>query len=67
MKYPYLENAPISEALIDIRVKLPEKVVLQHIETLHNFVKDDYPERKKRFSFKSTIIARPRTISKFLI
>ena len=29
MKYPHLEKAPITEALIDIQVKLPESLDIE--------------------------------------
>ena len=42
------ENAPIKEALIDIRVELPASVTLQLVESIHDRVKDKYPGKKKR-------------------
>jgi uncharacterized protein (TIGR04255 family) len=42
------ENAPITEALIDIRVELPSSVTLSTLEALHGEVKDRYPGKKKR-------------------
>jgi uncharacterized protein (TIGR04255 family) len=45
----HYENAPITEALIDIRVELPASVVgLQALESIHNRVKEWYPTRNKR-------------------
>lgn len=42
------ENAPITEALIDIRVELPSGVTLNTLEAIHDEVKDRYPGKKKR-------------------
>jgi uncharacterized protein (TIGR04255 family) len=42
------ENAPITEALIDIRVELPSGVTLKTLEALHGEVKDRYPGKKSR-------------------
>jgi len=43
------ENAPITEALIDIRVELPSDVTLEALERIHGEVRDRYPGKKKRF------------------
>jgi len=46
----HYENAPIKEALIDIRVELPVNAMeLQLIETVHDRVRNRYPGKKKRF------------------
>jgi uncharacterized protein (TIGR04255 family) len=42
------ENAPIKEALIDIRVELPSDVTPKTLEALHSHVKNRYPGKKKR-------------------
>jgi uncharacterized protein (TIGR04255 family) len=42
------ENAPITEALIDIRVELPSGVTLKTLEAVHDKVKQVYPGKKKR-------------------
>jgi uncharacterized protein (TIGR04255 family) len=42
------EYAPITEALIDIRVELPASVPVEMLERLHDTVKDRYPAKKKR-------------------
>lgn len=43
------ENAPITEALIDIRVELPPDVKLDALEAIHGKVKDLYPGKQRRF------------------
>lgn len=42
------ENAPIKEALIDIRVTIPPIVTLDVLESLHDRIRDKYPQKKKR-------------------
>ncbi len=42
------ENAPITEALIDIRVELPSSATLSTFEAIHAEVKDCYPGKRKR-------------------
>jgi uncharacterized protein (TIGR04255 family) len=45
----HYENAPITEALIDIRVELPASLTgLQVLESVHDRVKIRYPGKKKR-------------------
>jgi uncharacterized protein (TIGR04255 family) len=45
----HYENAPITEALIDIRVELPASVTgLQVLESVYDRVKESYPGKKKR-------------------
>lgn len=45
----HYENAPITEALIDIRVELPHSVTgIQVLESVHDRVKNRYPGKKRR-------------------
>lgn len=41
-------NAPITEAVIDIRVRLPENVALAEIENLYGQIKAEYPSKAPR-------------------
>jgi uncharacterized protein (TIGR04255 family) len=41
-------KAPITEALIDIGVQLPESVSLTDLEKLHSHIKGEYPDKKPR-------------------
>lgn len=43
------ENAPIKEALIDIRAELPADVTLDTLEGLHRGLMESYPAKKRRF------------------
>src|SRR4030067_493876 len=44
-EYPILKNAPIVEALIDIRVKLPSGVDVKKIGDIYESIKELYPEK----------------------
>ncbi len=46
MAFQY-ENAPIKEALIDIRVDLPASATLRTLEDLHRSVGESYPGKKR--------------------
>lgn len=54
-EYPHLSNAPITEALIDIRVELPEAISFDKLGALHEEIEADFPESKTRFVFESQI------------
>lgn len=47
-EYPTLANAPITEALIDIRVKLAADFEAQTIDAIHETIKSDYPEKQEQ-------------------
>jgi uncharacterized protein (TIGR04255 family) len=56
-EYSLLPNAPITEALIDIRIKAKEDFDVAHFLTLHDAISGQYPERRhatdgKEFEFK---------------
>jgi uncharacterized protein (TIGR04255 family) len=48
-------NAPITEALIDIRAELPDSASLPVLEKLHNLIKVEYPGKKSRKKFEAQI------------
>ena len=48
-------NAPITEALLDIRVKLPEQVDLTQLATIQDLIKDQYPSRNERMFWQSDL------------
>ena len=48
-------NAPITEALLDIRVNLPEHVDLAQLATFHDLIKVQYPSRHERMFWQSNI------------
>src|SRR2546428_9694505 len=43
-------NAPITEALLDIRVRLPETIGLSNLESLQEEIRGRYPGKKPRAS-----------------
>lgn len=48
-------NAPITEALLDIRVQLPEQVDLAQLATIQDLIKDQYPSRNERMFWQSNL------------
>ncbi|MBI3355839.1 MAG: TIGR04255 family protein [Nitrospirae bacterium] len=50
-EYPVFPKAPIAEALLDIRVDLPEETDLATLETLHDILKNRFPEKTQRVLF----------------
>lgn len=53
VKQRHLENAPIVEALVDIRVKLPEHIDVTALRQIHALISGDYPKEQK--SIRSNI------------
>jgi uncharacterized protein (TIGR04255 family) len=47
-EYQLLRNAPITEALIDLRIKIKEDFDVGRIEALYEFISDQYPDKKAR-------------------
>ncbi len=62
-------NAPITEALIDIRTELPHSVSLADLEVLHRSIQTQYPEKQRRtmweglFELRGELGARAKTQS----
>ncbi len=50
-------KAPITEAVIDLRVNLPEKIVLGNLLEAYAEEKDRYPRRSKHFVFEGKMSA----------
>ena len=48
----HLRNAPIVEALVDIRVKLPPDVDVIKLESIGGLISNQYPKKKKRIRFE---------------
>ncbi len=53
--YPILKNAPITEAVLDLRVQLPKESDLEVLRGFESRVKDRFPIRKERFFMHSQI------------
>lgn len=45
-------NAPITEALLDIQVVMPKNTDLSRLATFHDAVKESYPNKRERKSWK---------------
>lgn len=67
MKREIFPNAPITEALLDIRVELPPTITLKQLENFHEKIRDEYPYRKERktwqggFEVNETGVAKVQT------
>ena len=48
-------NAPITEALLDIRVTLPAQTDLAKLATFHDAIKQRYPSRQERLAWRGHI------------
>ena len=48
-------NAPITEALLDIRVKLPTQTDLAKLATFHDAIKQKYPSKHERMAWRGHI------------
>lgn len=46
-------NAPITEAILDIRAELPEKVKLTDLAIFQNSIRERFPAKKERFSYEA--------------
>jgi len=62
-EYTVFRNAPIKEALLDVRVELPNDVDLKKLEMFHSFVKERFPERQERKFIKAEIKLLPEIAS----
>lgn len=47
-EYQSLKKAPITEALIDIRVKLRPEIDVKDIDSIHEPIKTEYPEKQEQ-------------------
>ncbi|RJQ20826.1 MAG: TIGR04255 family protein [Nitrospiraceae bacterium] len=53
--YPILSKAPITEAVIDIRVKIREDLRLEQIDSIYNAVSGQYPDKKERYKWEGKL------------
>lgn len=51
----HFPNAPITEALIDIRVKLPSQTDVAKLAAFHDSIKQRYPAKQERVSWRGHI------------
>lgn len=63
-KTPYerFERAPITEALLDIRVQLPNQINLARLATFQDGVKERYPTKRERVSWQFGFQVKPETV-----
>lgn len=54
MDYPLLKNAPIVEAIFQIKFELPKNIQLLDLKNYHDLVKEEFPTILERNSFKGT-------------
>ena len=47
-EYTVFLNAPITEAILDIRVQLPEGIDLDKLKTFHEPIKERFPQKQER-------------------
>jgi len=51
--FPTLKNPPITEAVIDIRVELPNEVSLETLQTIQGLLAPRFPKMDQRFSVEA--------------
>lgn len=51
MEPKHLNNAPITEALLDLRVQLPPGTTLSELESLHRRIEHEYPAKQSKKKF----------------
>ncbi|MEN8262971.1 MAG: TIGR04255 family protein [Nitrospirota bacterium] len=54
-EFPLLKNAPIIEAVIDIKVKLPDSFKVNQLDSFSDFLKTNYPTKKEVKKFEGRI------------
>jgi len=58
--YPVFQNAPITEALLDIRVQSPEDITLQTLETFNDSIKERFSDKQLKVSYHAEIKFSPK-------
>lgn len=58
-------NAPITEALLDIRAVLPQEVDLKKLLAFHDSIKEIFPEKQERVSFEAGFQISPEGATVF--
>lgn len=54
-EYAVLKNAPIIEALIDIRIRMKDDLRVGHFDTLADSISNEYPEKKKHHRWEGKL------------
>jgi uncharacterized protein (TIGR04255 family) len=58
-EYPVFPNAPITEAVLDIKAKISDEITLETFEEFQAEIKDRFKERKTRHSFRADFPLSP--------
>ena len=58
-EFAVFPNAPITEALLDIRVALPPEIDIKKLEFFHDRIKERYPEKKVKGAFAVQVQVAP--------
>ncbi|MBE0461827.1 MAG: TIGR04255 family protein, partial [Candidatus Aminicenantes bacterium] len=58
-QYPILRNAPITEALVDIRVKAPPQADVKTVDSMHELIKSRYPKKQEQRMSEIKIELKP--------
>ena len=51
--YTVFPNAPITEAVIDIKAQLPEETDLKSLESFYDHIKERFPEKQEQRFLKA--------------
>lgn len=49
-EFTVFPNAPITEAVLDIRAELPKEIKLEDLVVFQNFIRERFPEKRERVS-----------------
>jgi len=60
----WLKNAPITEALLDIRVKPSPHIDLSRLASFQDAIKDQYPSKQQRIEWHGSVQIKPGTSPK---
>src|SRR5579863_4601559 len=61
--FPTLQNAPITEAIIDVQVQLPPEVNLAHLRRFHEGLEKRFPRIDERRKVSATFQMDSRSVS----
>ncbi len=54
-RYPVLSKAPITEALIDIRIKVRDDLKIEQLYSIYKFISKEYPNKKERYQWEGRL------------
>lgn len=65
-KYSVFPNAPITEALLDIRVDVLKDIDIKQLESFHEHIRDRFPDKKTKTTFSVGVQVSPQGTLKSL-